>query len=252
MTTTPIEQNPLYVNADPSARPPVSGAMIELIDVTKTHRNGSEVIHALDHVTTSIAKGEFVAVMGPSGSGKSTLLNIVGGLDSPDSGIVNIAGRNIAALSIAERAKIRRTSIGYVFQDYNLIPTLTLAENVALPLELDGVKEQEARKIALESLASVELSDAADRFPAEVSRGQAQRAAIARACIGEDRILLADEPTGALDSNLSEGVMRILRSKAEAGSTVLLVTHEARFAGWADRVIYLRDGKIDPQHTEGV
>ncbi|MDD7384831.1 MAG: ABC transporter ATP-binding protein [Actinomycetaceae bacterium] len=222
---------------------------IDMISATKTHRVGSETIHALNHVSASIREGEFVVVMGPSGSGKSTFLNLLGGLDVPDSGQILIDGEDIAAQSVAQRALMRRRRIGYVFQDYNLIPTLTLAENVSLPLELDGMKEREARSLARTALAELGIESMDKRFPSEVSRGQAQRAAIARALIGENRILLADEPTGALDSNLSEDVMRLLRHRVDMGSTVVLVTHEPRFAGWADRVIYLRDGMIDKTKT---
>lgn len=219
-------------------------AVIAFDHVTRQHTSGSEIVNALHDATFDIQQGELVAVMGPSGSGKSTLLNLAGGLDLPTSGTVTVRSKNLAAMSAVERAALRRRSIGYVFQDYNLIPTLTLVENVALPLELDEMKEGQARELALAAMGELGIDDLADRFPGEVSRGQAQRAAISRAFVGEDRVLLADEPTGALDSQSAEEVMRIMRDRVDNGGTGLLVTHESRFAGWADRVMYLRDGQI--------
>lgn len=217
---------------------------LHMKNVLKTHDTGAQQVVALDHVDLELQRGELIAVMGPSGSGKSTLLNMAGGLDSPDSGEVFVNGTDIVALDHAARAEVRRKQIGYVFQDYNLIPTLTVAENVALPLELDGMKEAEAREHAIKGLEELGMKDLADRFPAEVSRGQAQRTSIARAFLGEDRLLLADEPTGALDSNSSEEVMSLLRSRVDQGATGIIVTHESRYAGWADRVVFLRDGVV--------
>lgn len=219
--------------------------VITVENVTKIHRSGSDEVRALDDVSTGILQGEFVAVMGPSGSGKSTFLNLIGGLDTPTTGKIYVDGQEITSISLTERAKMRRQKIGYVFQDFNLISTLTLAENVALPMELDGHKSSEVRPLAIATLKELGIDELADRFPSQVSRGQAQRAAIARGLIGEGRVLLADEPTGALDSNLAEDIMRVLRSRVDVGATVVLVTHEPRFAGWADRVIYIRDGKIE-------
>ncbi|AZQ77415.1 ABC transporter ATP-binding protein [Flaviflexus ciconiae] len=223
---------------------------LQLVDVLKTHDSGAQKVVALDRVDFTLERGELVAIMGPSGSGKSTLLNMAGGLDSPDSGDVIVNGQNLVTMSVADRAEVRRTQIGYVFQDYNLIPTLTVAENVSLPLELDGVKEAVAREQALKGLAELGLESLADRFPAEVSRGQAQRTAIARALLGEGRLLLADEPTGALDSNSSEEVMMLLRDRVDHGATGIIVTHESRYAGWADRVVFLRDGAIVDSTSE--
>lgn len=223
---------------------------LQLVDVLKTHDSGAQKVVALDRVDFTLERGELVAIMGPSGSGKSTLLNMAGGLDSPDSGDVIVNGQNLVTMSVADRAEVRRTQIGYVFQDYNLIPTLTVAENVSLPLELDGVKESVAREQALKGLAELGLESLADRFPAEVSRGQAQRTAIARALLGEGRLLLADEPTGALDSNSSEEVMVLLRDRVDHGATGIIVTHESRYAGWADRVVFLRDGAIVDSTSE--
>lgn len=223
---------------------------LQLVDVLKTHDSGAQKVVALDRVDFTLERGELVAIMGPSGSGKSTLLNMAGGLDSPDSGDVIVNGQNLVTMSVADRAEVRRTQIGYVFQDYNLIPTLTVAENVSLPLELDGVKEAVAREQALKGLAELGLESLADRFPAEVSRGQAQRTAIARALLGDGRLLLADEPTGALDSNSSEEVMMLLRDRVDHGATGIIVTHESRYAGWADRVVFLRDGAIVDSTSE--
>jgi putative ABC transport system ATP-binding protein len=182
--------------------------------------------------------------MGPSGSGKSTLLTLAGGLDTPTSGEVLVEGAELSRQSRRELAKLRRRSAGYVFQDFNLIPALTAVENVALPRELDGVPTRRARKEALAALAELELGELADRFPDDMSGGQQQRVAIARAIVGERRLILADEPTGALDSETGEAVLRLLRNRVDAGAAALLVTHEARHAAWADRVVFLRDGVV--------
>jgi putative ABC transport system ATP-binding protein len=195
-------------------------------------------------VSFRVSAGELVAVMGPSGSGKSTLLTLAGGLDSPTTGTVAVEGVDLAALGPRGRARMRRTAIGYVFQDFNLIPALTAAENVALPLELDGVRARTARTAARQALEELGLADLADRFPHHMSGGQQQRVAIARAVVGDRRLILADEPTGALDSETGEEVLRLLRSRCDAGAAGVLVTHEARHAAWADRVVFLRDGVV--------
>ncbi|WP_327089839.1 ABC transporter ATP-binding protein [Nonomuraea sp. NBC_01738] len=212
--------------------------VVSLQNVTRTHGE----VRALNGVSLDVAPGELVAVMGPSGSGKSTLLNLAGGLDRPTSGTVVIDGHDLAGT--ADLAALRRGSVGYVFQDLNLIPSLTAAENVMLPRELDGVRTGRARREALTILAEVELDHYADRFPEELSGGQRQRVAIARALVGERRLLLADEPTGALDTATGDEIMRLLRARCDAGAAVLLVTHEPRYAAWADRVVFLRDGEI--------
>ncbi|GAA1685879.1 ABC transporter ATP-binding protein [Nonomuraea maheshkhaliensis] len=212
--------------------------VVELREVTREHGR----VHALRGVSLEVAAGELVAVMGPSGSGKSTLLNLAGGLDRPTSGSVTIEGRDLAG--VKDLAAVRRTSVGYVFQDLNLIPSLTAAENVMLPRELDGVRTGRARAEALEALAEVGAEEVAGRFPDELSGGQRQRVAIARALTGERRLLLADEPTGALDTATGDEILQLLRTRADGGAAVLLVTHEPRYAAWADRVIYLRDGRI--------
>jgi putative ABC transport system ATP-binding protein len=222
----------------------MSQYVLELRDVSRVHGSGQATVHALRGVTLSVGAGELVAVMGPSGSGKSTLLNIAGGLDECSGGSVVVEGADLASLPAAARAALRRRAIGYVFQDLNLIAALTAAENVALPRELDGVGTRRSRAEALTALEELDLADVADRFPDEISGGQRQRVAIARALIGPRRLVLADEPTGALDSQAGESVLRVLRARCDAGASGVLVTHEARLAGWADRVVFMRDGEI--------
>ena len=218
--------------------------VLELRDVSRVHGSGATAVHALRGVSLTVLAGELVAVMGPSGSGKSTLLHLAGGLDSPTSGSVMVEGTELSLMSRAGLAAIRRRSIGYVFQDLNLIPALTAAENVSLPRELDGVRAGKARREALAALEEVGVDDLAERFPDEMSGGQQQRVAIARALVGPRRLVLADEPTGALDSQTGEGVLRLLRARCDAGASGMLVTHEARHAAWADRVVFLRDGML--------
>jgi putative ABC transport system ATP-binding protein len=219
-------------------------AVLELESVTRVHGAGPTEVHALREVSFAAYAGELVAVMGPSGSGKSTLLTLAGGLDSPTSGLVRVEGVDLAGLGQRGRAAMRRTSIGYVFQDFNLIPALTAVENVALPRELDGQGTRAARAAARVALDEVGIGDLASRFPDEMSGGQQQRVAIARAIVGERRLILADEPTGALDSETGEEVLRLLRARCDAGAAGVLVTHEARHAAWADRVVFLRDGVV--------
>jgi putative ABC transport system ATP-binding protein len=218
--------------------------VLELRAVGRVHGHGETAVHALRGVDLAVAPGELVAVMGPSGSGKSTLLTLAGGLDRATSGEVLVEGVALSALDASGLAQLRRRSIGYVFQDLNLLPALTAAENVALPLELDGVRAGRARVLALQALDDVGLSDVARRFPDQLSGGQQQRVAIARAVVGERRLVLADEPTGALDSVTGEAVLALLRARCDAGAAGVLVTHEARLAGWADRVVFLRDGSV--------
>jgi putative ABC transport system ATP-binding protein len=218
--------------------------ILELRAVHRTHGSGDTAVHALQGVSMTVRPGELVAVMGPSGSGKSTLLNLAGGLDAPSGGDVLVTGELLAGMSRRQLAAMRRQSVGYVFQDLNLLPSLTAVENVALPLELDGHSVRAARRVALAALAEVEMTDQARRFPDELSGGQQQRVAIARALVGQRRLVLADEPTGALDTHTGEAVLRLLRTRVDAGAAGVLVTHEARHAAWADRVIFLRDGRI--------
>ncbi|MBZ9596980.1 MULTISPECIES: ABC transporter ATP-binding protein [Streptomyces] len=218
--------------------------VLQLERLVRTHGSGATEVHALRGIDLAVHPGELVAVMGPSGSGKSTLLTLAGGLDTPSSGRVLVEGTDITTASRKQLASLRRRSIGYVFQDYNLIPALTAAENVALPLELDGTSARKARVAALAALAEMNLGVLADRFPDEMSGGQQQRVAIARALVGDRRLVLADEPTGALDSETGESVLGLLRSRCDAGAAGVLVTHEPRFAAWADRVVFLRDGSV--------
>jgi putative ABC transport system ATP-binding protein len=185
--------------------------------------------------------------MGPSGSGKSTLLTIAGTLEEPTSGEVAVAGLEVSQLSRNDRARLRRQSVGYVFQDFNLLAGLTAVENVALPLELDGVSARVATAKGQDALARMGLSEQAGRYPDELSGGERQRVAIARAVVGERRILLADEPTGALDSVNGEALMRLLRAACQRGVAGVVVTHDAQLASWADRVVFLRDGRIVDQ-----
>ena len=217
---------------------------LELRSVSRVHGEGPTAVHALRQVTLGVRPGELVAVMGPSGSGKSTLLHLAGGLDQPTEGGVIVEGVELGSLDRSGLAAVRRRSIGYVFQDFNLIPALTAAENVSLPRELDGVRARVARREAVAALAEVGIGELGDRFPDEMSGGQQQRVAIARALVGPRRVVLADEPTGALDSHTGEDVLRVLRARCDAGAAGLLVTHEARHAGWADRVVFLRDGAM--------
>jgi putative ABC transport system ATP-binding protein len=219
-------------------------SVLELREVFRIHGKGEHAVHALRGVTLSVAPGEFVAVMGPSGSGKSTLLNLAGGLDAPTSGQIVVEGSVLGTLNRKQLAAVRRRRVGYVFQDLNLLPSLTAAENVALPLELDGMSLRKTRSLAMTALDEVGLAELARRFPDEMSGGQQQRVAIARALVGDRRLVLADEPTGALDSQTGEAVLKLLRARVDAGCAGVLVTHEARHAAWADRVIFLRDGEI--------
>ncbi|MEV0718586.1 ABC transporter ATP-binding protein [Asanoa sp. NPDC050611] len=234
--------------------------ILELRSVHRTHGTGETAVHALRGVDLGVAAGELVAVMGPSGSGKSTLLNLAGGLDSPSQGEVVVEGEVLGTLNRKQLARLRRRFVGYVFQDLNLLASLTAVENVALPLELDGMAVRKARKLAATALDEVGLAELAPRFPDEMSGGQQQRVAIARALVGDRRLVLADEPTGALDSQTGEAVLRLLRARVDAGAAGVLVTHEARHAAWADRVIFLRDGVVvdttspvgDPEQLLGV
>ncbi|MEU7929195.1 ABC transporter ATP-binding protein [Micromonospora sp. NPDC049801] len=218
--------------------------MLDLRAVHRTHGVGPAAVHALRGVSLVVRPGELVAVMGPSGSGKSTLLALAGGLDRPTRGDVRVEGQPLGALDRRGLAQLRRRRIGYIFQHLNLLGSLSALENVALPLELDGVGGRRARAAALAALTEVGLPALGDRFPDQLSGGQQQRVAIARALVGERRLVLADEPTGALDSQTGEAVLHLLRRRVDAGAAGILVTHEARHAGWADRVVFLRDGVL--------
>jgi len=195
-------------------------------------------------VDLSVQRGELVAIMGPSGSGKSTLLTIAGSLEEASSGEVLVGGVELSGMSRDQRARLRRRSIGYVFQDFNLLAGLTAIENAALPLELDGISARHARRLGLEALEELGVAARAGHFPDDLSGGERQRVAIARAVVGDRHLLLADEPTGALDSVNGESVMRLLRGACKRGVAGVIVTHDAQLAAWADRVVFLRDGRI--------
>jgi putative ABC transport system ATP-binding protein len=222
-------------------------AMLELREVSKVYGTGPAVVDALRRVSLSVGSGELVAVMGPSGCGKSTLLTIAGSLEEPTSGQVLVAGKDISTSSPNDQAKMRRRLIGYVFQDFNLLAGLTAVENVMLPLELDGVRIKAARPAGMKALEELGVAGRADRFPDELSGGERQRVAIARAIVGDRQILLADEPTGALDSVNGEAVMRLLVAACRRGVAGVIVTHDAQLASCADRVVLLRDGCIIDQ-----
>jgi putative ABC transport system ATP-binding protein len=220
---------------------------LELRRVSKVYGSGPTEVRALRDVVLSVEAGELVAIMGPSGSGKSTLLTIAGSLEEATSGQVLVDGVDLATTSRVERAKMRRQSIGYVFQDFNLLPGLTAVENVTLPLELDGIRAKAARATGIEAMEELDVADRAERYADELSGGERQRVAIARAIVGQRGLLLADEPTGALDSVNGEAVMRLLRAAAQRGVAGVVVTHEAQLAAWADRVVFLRDGQVVDQ-----
>jgi putative ABC transport system ATP-binding protein len=222
-------------------------AVLELRQTSKVYGAGPTAVHALREVDVTVSGGELVAVMGPSGSGKSTLLTIAGTLEEPSSGEVLICGDEVSRRSGNERARLRRRSIGFVFQDFNLLAGLSALENVALPLELDGTGSKAARVAAARVLDELGLGERAGHFPDDLSGGERQRVAIARAVVGDRRLLLADEPTGALDSVNGELVMRMLRTACKNGIAGVVVTHDAQLASWADRVVFIRDGRVVDQ-----
>ncbi len=223
-------------------------SMLELRQVSRTYGQGAAEVHALADVSLSVDEGAMVAVRGPSGSGTSTLLTIAGSLEEPTSGEVLVGGRALSGMSRSARARLRRRTVGYVFQDFNLLPGLTAAENVSLPLELDGMPARKARAAGLRALEELGLSERASRYPDELSGGERQRVAIARAMVGERGLLLADEPSGALDSANGEAVMRLVRNACKnGGMAAVVVTHDAQLASWADRVVFLRDGRVVDQ-----
>ena len=221
--------------------------VLELRKITKTFGEGPTEVRALRGVDLTVEPGTMVAVMGPSGSGKSSLLTIAGSLEEPTGGEVVVGGTRLAGLSRNQRAALRRRYIGYVFQDYNLLPGLTALENVSLPLELDGTPARRAQAAAASALDDLGLADRAGHFPDGLSGGERQRVAIARAVVGERRLLLADEPSGALDSVSGETVMRLIRTACKRGVAAVVVTHDAQLAAWADRVVFLRDGLVADQ-----
>ena len=224
--------------------------MIRCIDVRKVYRQGKNEITALDGVSLDIARGEFAVIMGPSGSGKSTLLHLIGGLDRPTSGELLVDQRLVGQMADDQITLFRRTRIGFVFQFFNLLPTLTALENVTLPFVLDGRSKQEAEQRAKMLLDKVGLENRKDHLPEEMSGGEIQRIAVARALAFDPPILLADEPTGNLDSKTGESILSLLRQiNREAGCTIVMVTHSQEAAGYGGRTIFFRDGKVEKENT---
>jgi len=219
--------------------------ILQTIQLTKQYQMGAVTVNALNQVDLSIDKGDFVAIMGPSGSGKSTLLHLMGGLDTPTSGEIVLAGQSLSTLSDYELTRIRRLKVGFIFQFYNLIPTLSAAENIALPMLIDGKPLRHYRGRLEELLELVGLADRATHKPDQLSGGQQQRVAIARAFINQPEIVLADEPTGNLDTHSGMAILDVLqRSCAELSATIVMVTHDPRAASYAQKVIFLQDGRI--------
>ena len=226
--------------------------IIRLEDICRIYRVGSQEVRALDGVSLSVSRNEYVAIMGPSGSGKSTLMNILGCLDSPDSGRYILNGTDVSEMEDGEMADVRNREIGFVFQSFNLLPRYNALENVALPMVYAGVPAGERREKAAQALRSVGLEDRMDHRPNELSGGQRQRVALARALINNPSIILADEPTGNLDTHTSVEIMRLFDEIYRGGNTVIVVTHEEDIAAYAHRVIRLRDGNIesDTEHIK--
>ena len=220
---------------------------LELRRVSKSYGAGATEVHALCDVELAVERGSLVAVMGPRGSGKSTLLTIAGSLEEPTSGEVVIDGTSLQSMTRNDKARLRRRTIGYVFQDFNLLAGLTAVENVSLPLELDGLSAKKAHVAGMVALEQIGIAERAAHYPDELSGGERQRVAIARAVVGERHLLLADEPSGALDSTNSEAVMRMILTACKQGAAAVVVTHDAQLASWADRVVFLRDGRVVDQ-----
>ena len=218
-------------------------SMLELRSVSKSYGEGANEVDAISDIDLSVERGSLVAIMGPSGSGKSTLLTIAGSLEEPSTGEVSIDGVRLSGMSRNDKARLRRRSVGYVFQDFNLLAGLTAVENVSLPLELDGTSMKKARAKGMAALEGLGLGDRADNYPDQLSGGERQRVAIARAVVGDRSLLLEDEPSGALDSVNGEAVMRMILAACHGGVAAVVVTHDAKLASWADRVVFLRDGK---------
>lgn len=218
--------------------------LVELKDIYKIYYMGDSEVHALDGITLTINKGEFVAIIGKSGSGKSTCMNIIGCLDVATSGSYRLNGKDISHYTDDELAEVRNKMLGFIFQQYNLLPKLTLLDNVALPLLYAGVGDNEQKERAMRSLSRVGLSDKAKNFPSQLSGGQQQRASIARALAGNPSVILADEPTGALDSKTGREVMEFLKELHDEGNTIVLITHDNSIAAQAERVVRITDGRI--------
>jgi putative ABC transport system ATP-binding protein len=222
-------------------------SFLEMRSVSKSYGEGPTAVQAIFNVNLSVDAGSLVAVMGASGSGKSTLLTIAGSLEKPTSGDVLVGGAALSKMPRNDQARIRRRTIGYVFQDYNLLAGLNAVENVSLPLELDGISAKKAQAAGMAALEELGLADRASHFPDELSGGERQRVSIARAVVGGRQLLLADEPSGALDSVNGEAVMRLIRTACHRGVAAVVVTHDAQLASWADRVVFLRDGRVVDQ-----
>jgi putative ABC transport system ATP-binding protein len=222
----------------------MTAPLVETLSLVKEYASGGGTVHAIDGVSLAIARGEFVAIMGASGSGKSTFMNMIGCLDTPSSGEVRIDGTATSAMDSDALAELRNRKIGFVFQQFNLLPRTTALDNVAVPLIYAGVGRAERQERARSKLEAMGLGDRLDHSPAKLSGGQQQRVAIARALVTEPLILLADEPTGALDSQTSEDIMHLFQTLNEAGNTIVLVTHEREIADHASRRIMFRDGKV--------
>ena len=218
--------------------------LIELKNVYKIYQMGEETVHALDGVDLAIDQGEFVAIVGSSGSGKSTAMNIIGCLDVPTSGTYHLGGVDVSTMGDDQQAEIRNKMLGFIFQQYNLIPKLSVLENVELPLLYAGVPGEERRERAIRSLERVGLADKGKNLPSQLSGGQQQRVSIARALAGDPSLILADEPTGALDSRTGREVLKFLKQLNREGDTVVLITHDNSIAVKADRIVRLQDGKI--------
>ncbi|MBF2686121.1 ABC transporter ATP-binding protein [Listeria welshimeri] len=218
--------------------------MIQLFNISKTYQMGEDTIKALDNLSLQVTKGEFIAIIGPSGSGKSTLMNIIGILDRASSGEYYLNKMNLMRISDKKISKIRNKKIGFIFQQFNLMPRLTAFENVELPLIYRGTSKRTRKKIVLKSLVRVGLLEKQKHLPAQLSGGQQQRVAIARAIAGNPEIILADEPTGALDSKTGEEVMRLLKEIHREGNTLIMITHDKTIAEQAERIIEIKDGKL--------
>ena len=228
------------------------GPLISLEGIEKVYYTDEVETHALSDVDLDINEGEYVSIAGPSGSGKTTLLSILGLLDSPTTGDYTLAGESVARLSLADRARVRNRQIGFIFQAFNLIGDLTVAENVELPLTYRGMTAEERKERVTSSLERVAMQHRANHYPSQLSGGQQQRVAVARAVAGDPAILLADEPTGNLDTRNSEAVMDLLRELHSGGATICMVTHDARYAQHADRSIHLFDGRVVEETTAGM
>jgi putative ABC transport system ATP-binding protein len=225
-------------------------SLIRLHKISRRYQMGAETIHALREVSLEIQRGEYVAIMGPSGSGKSTLMNLIGCLDTPSAGEYELNGIQVSQMDDNRLAEIRNKEIGFIFQTFNLLPRSDALRNVELPLIYSGMPSEERREVALESLRKVGLADRVHHRPNELSGGQRQRVAVARALVNRPSILLADEPTGNLDSANGEAVMTLLRELHQAGSTICMVTHDPRYSEFADRTIHLFDGRIVEESVE--